>query len=58
MDNYVYEDCATNRTGRVKLSFKHINYGLALLALSLASVQAAPSWLQGLVLAATRPGRA
>ncbi|MFQ1063453.1 tetratricopeptide repeat protein [Bordetella trematum] len=42
MDNYVYEDCATNRTGRVKLSFKHINYGLALLALSLASVQAAP----------------
>ncbi|MFU2071003.1 hypothetical protein ACLQ9R_18125, partial [Bordetella hinzii] len=40
MDNYVYKDCAINRTGRVKLSLKHINFGLASLALALASVQA------------------
>ncbi|MFJ1301820.1 tetratricopeptide repeat protein [Pseudomonadota bacterium AL_CKDN230030165-1A_HGKHYDSX7] len=43
MINYVYEDCATNRTGRVKLSLKHINLRLASLALVLAGMQAVPA---------------
>lgn len=38
--NCVYEDCATNRTGRVKSSFKQMNIGIAALALALASALA------------------
>ncbi|OZI71698.1 tetratricopeptide repeat protein [Bordetella genomosp. 12] len=52
MDNYVYKDCAINRTGRVKLSLKHINFGLASLALALTSVQAVTAHA-----AETRPSR-
>ncbi|MGV2864867.1 tetratricopeptide repeat protein [Achromobacter sp. AGC39] len=35
--NCVYEDCAINRTGRVKSSFKQMNIGIAVLALALAT---------------------
>ena len=38
--NCVYEDCATNRTGRVKSSFKQMNIGIAALALALAATLA------------------
>lgn len=41
--NCVYEDCAINRTGRVKLSLKHINFGVAALALALAGLQSLPA---------------
>lgn len=41
--NCVYEDCAINRTGRVKLSLKHINFGVAALALALAGSQSLPA---------------
>ncbi|SUV86881.1 Predicted O-linked N-acetylglucosamine transferase, SPINDLY family [Bordetella pertussis] len=39
----MYEDCAINRTGRVKLSLKHINFGVAALALALAGLQSLPA---------------
>lgn len=40
--NCVYEDCAINRTGRVKSSFKQMNIGIAALGLALAAVMAPP----------------
>jgi len=41
--NCVYEDCAINRTGRVKSSFKQMNIGIAALGLALAAIMAPPA---------------
>ncbi|MGY6273344.1 tetratricopeptide repeat protein [Achromobacter denitrificans] len=41
--NCVYEDCAINRTGRVKSSFKPMNIGIASLALALAAILTPPA---------------
>ncbi|MFU1913200.1 tetratricopeptide repeat protein [Bordetella avium] len=55
MDNYVYKDCATNRTDRVKLSFKQINFGLASLAFALTSLPAITAQAAGPARDATGP---